>query len=110
MVIENNIIAYSTGCGIACWEGAQSTFGMNLFWGNQSTDVAGMLGDCSPGWQELGVFADPLFCNPTSDDYRVASNSPALQQMQPLGAYEAPGCQGTAVQATTWGRIKTMYR
>lgn len=109
-LIENNIIANSTGCGIACWDGAQATYGANLFWGNTNTDVGGMRGDCSPGWQELGVFADPLFCNPTLDDYHVAANSPALQQVQPLGAYDAPGCQGTAVQATTWGRIKTMYR
>jgi hypothetical protein len=109
VVIENNIIANSTGCGIACWEGAQATFGVNLFWGNRNTDVAGMAGVCSPGWQELGVFADPQFCNAALDDYHVSSTSPALQQAEPLGAYDTAGCAGTPVVPMTWGRIKTLY-
>jgi len=57
------------------------------------------------------ISLDPLFCSPDRDDFRLSSNSPCLNpngcgQVGALGV----GCSPPAVEATTWGRIKGMYR
>jgi hypothetical protein len=61
--------------------------------------------------------ADPLFCDPfacasapaTAGDYRVASTSPAL--LQPCGAMGVGGAAcAVAVEPTSWGSLKALYR
>lgn len=61
-----------------------------------------------------GVFsADPLFCDPVHGDYRLAADSPCLPGATPCGDLVgalAVGCGAVAVEATSWGKIKNLYR
>lgn len=53
-----------------------------------------LVGEC-PRWdgQENTMFADPLFCDPENNDFRLAAGSPALTH--PAGQIGALG-QGCA--------------
>ncbi len=59
------------------------------------------------------LYADPLFCDITTDDITLASDSPCLQAVNPwgmdLGAL-GQGCVESAIQSKSWGTIKAMYR
>jgi hypothetical protein len=61
------------------------------------------------------VWEDPLFCDWEAADYTLCADSPCLPSVSGwtdiVGAY-GQGCGpcGTAVEATSWGRIKAMYR
>lgn len=63
----------------------------NLFWSNTPADVDDPLG-CFPDWQSKNLFADPLFCDPTNDDYYARNDSPALSDTLVIGAFAEPGC------------------
>ena len=58
---------------------------------------------------------DPLFCDIYAGDFRLCANSPCLPENnscgEPIGAHEE-GCGSceTAVQAVTWGQIKSEFR
>jgi hypothetical protein len=69
------------------------------------------------------VFDDPLFCDPlpcdgyfpsTEGDYSLQSNSPCLPENSPCGSRIGAlgeGCSPPdAVEPTTWGGIKALYR
>ncbi len=110
MVVEDNIIAYSSdGGGIECYGGTTALIRNNLAWQNEGGDGAG---ECPEWWQSNGnLVADPAFCDTTSGGWSVAANSPALTDPNgPMGAISEPGCQGTAVRPITWGRLKALYR
>jgi hypothetical protein len=84
------------------------TIGCNDFWPDS----------VSLGWGdfdfERNIFEDPLFCEPELGDYRIAWESPCSSENAPEGCGRIgalpEACHVTAVQVTTWGRIKTMYR
>ncbi|MFQ5600123.1 MAG: nitrous oxide reductase family maturation protein NosD [Candidatus Krumholzibacteriia bacterium] len=86
-----------------------------------AVDTSGVDDEASvAGFAGGNVFTDPLFCEPADcqsapaadGNYNLqegspcrAENSPCGQQIGSLG----PGCQ-TAVDESSWGRIKSLYR
>lgn len=78
-------------------------------WGNESGDwigcVAGQLG------QDGNITDDPLFCDPTMEDYHLASGSPCLEQNNDCGTMGAfdEGCSPTPVLDASWGTIKAGF-
>jgi hypothetical protein len=81
--------------------------GCNLYWNNEGGDISG--GDPFP----TDIWADPLYCDPENLDFTVAANSPCLPGATPgcgqIGAW-GQGCGGVSIEATSWGRIKSLYR
>ena len=111
LAVARNVFALNEGSGIGCSFEAVADIGVNLFWQNTVGDVGGGDSTCPPAWSEGQVVADPWFCNPATDDYRVASNSPALMGEEVMGAYPDPGCgPGVPVRTSTWGQLKARYR
>ncbi|MGD8394331.1 MAG: right-handed parallel beta-helix repeat-containing protein [Candidatus Eiseniibacteriota bacterium] len=59
------------------------------------------------------ISADPLHCNPSMIDFTLADNSPCTENASPcgiqIGAFGA-ACPPSAIEATTWGAIKSSYR
>jgi hypothetical protein len=81
----------------------------NLIWLNTGGHGSGSCAD----WVGVdgNLEADPSFCDLDAGEFSLAEDSPALTHPAGvLGAIAAPGCTGTAVLATTWGRIKALYR
>jgi parallel beta helix pectate lyase-like protein len=110
LTIEFNIVALNEGGGISCRYDVATPLGRNLLWMNSNADIGGPGSTCPQDWISSQLVADPVFCNPATDDYRVSSTSPALGE-EVMGAYRAPGCgPGVAVRPTTWGRLKAQYR
>jgi predicted outer membrane repeat protein len=72
-------------------------------------------GDSLCGQHDHNAFLDPLFCNVTTGDLTLASNSPCMpgQAGNPsdelVGALGS-GCTSSPVRMTSWGRIKCLYR
>jgi hypothetical protein len=111
LTVEWNIVAYNQGSGIACNLNVQTQLGVNLLWENSIGDIGGEGSTCPLTWLGGQLIADPLFCNPATDDYHVASDSPALTGDETMGAYPIPGCgPGVPVRPITWGRVKALYR
>lgn len=109
--VEGNIFALNEGSGIGCAGEVLIGIRTNLFWQNTVGDVGGGDSTCPLEWSASQIIADPLFCNPATDDFRVASNSPALTGEEVMGAYGEPGCgPGVPVRRTTWGTLKALYR
>lgn len=108
--IDRNIIALTRlGGGLYCDPSSSPTVTNNLAWNN----VGGDGGGSCLGWEsEAGnLAADPIFCDAERDNFTVARLSPALTHPAgPLGAYPDPGCDAVRVEATSWGRIKQLFR
>ncbi|MEZ5066615.1 MAG: right-handed parallel beta-helix repeat-containing protein [bacterium] len=81
--------------------------GCNVFWDNPG----GNFQNYTPKPTDLQ--ADPLFCNPDANDFHVAEQSPCAPGGIPscgqIGAWPV-GCGLVSIQATSWGRIKSLYR
>ncbi|MCI0529816.1 MAG: DUF1565 domain-containing protein, partial [Nitrospira sp.] len=105
LVIESNVIAYNNSCGLSCRDNVTSTVGQNIFWQNENGDLGRGSGHCPVEWEDRVIIGDPLFCDLDADDYRLASNSPAIG----MGAFPFPQCGPVDAQKTTWGRIKVLY-
>ena len=67
-------------------------------------------------WQygvEGNISADPLFCDPGGDDFRLQEGSPCGPDYNPdcglIGAWPV-GCGGTPSEATSWGALKALFR
>jgi len=109
LIIEANIIAFNSGCGISCRFDPTATFGPNLMWNNQGGDFGGSPTGCPIAWAGQVTEADPAFCDQANDDFSVAENSPALVGSEVMGAFGDPGCGPVAVLRTTWGVLKSKY-
>ncbi len=75
-------------------------------------NFAGGLDLSAPAAQVFeNIDADPQFCDPLEDDYSVHSTSPCVGAAHDGGVIGAfgVGC-GTAVELTSWGAIKALYR
>jgi len=111
LTLSNTIIAFSTdGEAVLCPSPPTVTC-CDIF-GNAGGDwvngIAGM------GTVNGNLSADPRFCDRFSDNYYLCENSPCAPDSSPsgcglIGALPV-GCQGTAIEHTTWGRIKTLFR
>jgi hypothetical protein len=79
----------------------------NLFWENVLGDIGNESG-CFEGRVSGSLFANPLFCDPTNDDYRLQPGSPALSNPSGvIGAFSEPGC-GPQV-SPTWSALTRLY-
>jgi len=111
-LITDNIIVGSLGCGLDCFHKVpifRPEIRNNIFWDNNPTHILDEVG-CTPGWESDNTIADPLFCDPEHDDYRLASNSPAFQGEEVIGAYSNPGCGPRSVsQPSQWGLAPVRY-
>jgi len=93
--VTNNIFScYGAGCysRVSCHNSPNSVFDFayNCFW---ETSISG----CPEG--EGTIYADPLFCDPSSGDYRLDADSPCVgagEQGSTIGAFDI-GCGVTSV-------------
>ncbi|MEZ5063233.1 MAG: right-handed parallel beta-helix repeat-containing protein [bacterium] len=108
--VHNNIF---TGCttprGTVSFGGGTQhpSTGCNLFWDNEGDDF---WNDWVPA--PTDIEADPEFCNETVLDLTLHSTSPAASANSAcglLGAFDV-GCGSVSVDATSWGRLKNLYR
>lgn len=72
------------------------------------------LEDIAPPWRFANFSLDPQFC--AADNFHIAAGSPCAPGNTPLngdcgliGALPV-GCNPTATEETTWGRVKALYR
>ena len=113
LAIQNNILAYNRGAGIACYDLSHPesiVLGPNLFWQNDQGPIGNLLDSCPAHWEDPSFIEDPQFCDWKNGDFSLASTSPAISNGEVFGAFPSPGC-GVAVQAkqTSWGRLKAMF-
>jgi hypothetical protein len=109
VTVGENLITDATGHEAVTI--AANTFnpasGCNLYWNNLGGDIFN--GDPFP----TDIWADPLYCDPENLDFTLAANSPCLPGATPgcgqIGAW-GQGCGGVTIKATSWGRIKSLYR
>lgn len=107
--VTRNIVS---GCdvGVDC-AGAPGALSCNDFFQN-TTDYNG----CSPGLTDF--FTDPIFCYltpPSPGLFWLHSSSPCWTKANPcnasIGAFvSGVGCTDAAVEETSWGAIKSLYR
>ena len=103
--INNNIMASSGGYGLSCLSPGTVVFSCNDVWNNPSGNYEG---NCvSP----TDISADPLFCDPTSENYHLNCTSPCADApgCGQIGAFGI-ACGPTSVTPTTWGKIKVLFR
>jgi hypothetical protein len=78
-----------------------------VFWENQGGNLDGL--EMGPTDRE----ADPLFCDVTSEDFRLMKGSPCLPPGSKgcglIGAL-GQGCDVISVKPRSWGAIKAAYR
>jgi len=84
----------------------------NVF-GNEGGDYVGPLAQFEN--VEGNISLDPLFCNPEGDNLFLCVGSPCAPFTPPneecdlIGALGI-GCGSTAIESTTWGRLKAFFR
>jgi predicted outer membrane repeat protein len=106
-IFENLIVAFGIGDGppFSC---ANATIRCCDVFGNHSDEHGMDWFNCEEWVGVNGNFsADPLFCNPSADDFALAGNSPCLPDAgcDVVGAL-GQGCEVTPVEVSSWGGIK----
>jgi hypothetical protein len=108
VVFERNVLAFHSGAPALGFLGSGQQAGdCNVFWSNEAGDYT----DYTPGPRYR--VADPEFCDLPAGDYTVRSTSPSAPanslgcgQIGALGV----GCGVIAVEAESWGEIKSWHR
>ncbi|HEY5133906.1 MAG TPA: hypothetical protein VII85_09500, partial [Candidatus Krumholzibacteriaceae bacterium] len=103
-------IVYSCGIGVQC-SGGIASLSCNDFYIN-TVDYGG----CTAGANDF--YLDPRFCfwKSPAGPYWLHDTSPCLvKSANPCNVYvgaitSGSGCTGAAVEHTTWGSIKNIYR
>jgi hypothetical protein len=104
-------IVYGCPTGVQC-AGGSAALGCNDYFLN-GADYAG----CAAGTNDF--YLDPKFCfwASSANPYSLHSTSPCfVKTLNPCNAQigaitgTLAGCTGTAVERTTWGSIKEIYR
>jgi hypothetical protein len=104
----NNVFADSEG-GPAVVVSATTTVpsSCNVFWNNADGDYEGL------ELSSTDRLVDPLFCDPSMDDLRLAGDSPCLPANSAgcgrIGAL-GHGCGPVSLESRSWGSIKAIYR
>jgi hypothetical protein len=103
-------------CIIAFNEGASLGFYSNPMFENLvfSNLYGNEGGDVEPGYSTL-IDGDPLFCNMDSGDFSLCENSPCLPDSNDyhvLVGFAGSGCPSctSAIEETSWGRMKSLFR
>jgi len=106
--LTNCIVAFHEGPNLAV-DSSPLIDGLTFFvmYGNVG-------GNIDPGYSTI-IVGDPLFCDMESSDYTLCSNSPALPGGNIYGqliGFADQGCGecDSAVQETSWGSIKALFR
>jgi hypothetical protein len=115
--VQRNIVVWNSAQlagGIGCDEITSPVFNCNDVWSNSPTNYGGSCADQTGIDGNISV--DPKFCDPAGNSFYICQNSPCAPGHHPQGAdcgligALGVGCGPTAVQNTTWGRIKSMFR
>jgi hypothetical protein len=109
VTISNCIIAFATdGVGVAASYPNNATVTHCVLFGNAGGDTP----ECD---HFENIYHDPLFCDDLVDDYTLCDDSFAVDYnnmwYEQIGAYESgcPPCD-TAVEPTSWGVMKALFR
>ena len=112
--LHNNVVANNVG-GYGVYGGQNDAVATcNDVWGNTPGNYGWNCSDRTGTDGNISV--DPLFCNSADGDFRLDCASPCLPGNHPDGAdcgligVYGVGCGPSAVERTTWGAIKAMYR
>lgn len=86
---------------------SHSQVSCNNVWGNEQNWV----GFDDPTGLNENISRAPLFCNPLSNDFTLAANSPCVPPANVCGLIGAlpQGCGPVAIEETSWGKIKAKY-
>jgi predicted outer membrane repeat protein len=107
VTIANNLIVSNQAAGVD-WSGALPIVTCNDVWQN-TPDYAGIP---DPTGTNGNISRDPLHCDPAQDDFTLHENSPcASANAGPcvlIGKFDA-GCPPSAVEPSSWGRIKGAF-
>lgn len=94
------------GAAIRCEAQTSSSLYCSLLFENRVSD-----GFC--GVSSDLIQADPVFCDPASGDFGLATSSPAAASNNPcaqrIGALPV-SCQAVSTTPTTWSHVKQIYR
>jgi predicted outer membrane repeat protein len=107
IIADGQWSAGSVHCGGSCYPEFECS---NIF-GNEGGDWLGCIAD------QFGIngnfSADPMFCDPDDDNFMLDVTSPCAPDNNScgvlIGAYPV-GCGASPVEATSWSRVKAMYR
>jgi predicted outer membrane repeat protein len=109
--LENTILAFSTqGPAVFCNVAGSVTLTCSDVYGNAGGDWTGCI--ASQAGVNGNISADPRFCDRPGGDYTLESGSPCLDApgCGLVGAL-GQGCEGpTAIEETTWGGVKRIFR
>ena len=108
LAIERNIIVSCRGGGIFGYNNVPFIF-CNDVWNNTPSNYGGVISDQTGINGNISV--NPLFCDPSTWNLFLNCTSPCLNPSGcgRMGALPM-GCGPTAVEQTTWGRIKSFFR
>ena len=110
LTIRDNIVAGCTGGGgIYAYSCPNILVLCNDVWNNMPFNYTGTMADQTGLNGNISV--DPMFCDAASWNLLLHSDSPCLNApgCGRIGALGA-GCGPTAVQESSWGKIKTLFR
>ena len=112
-VFDRVIIAdgYGSAGSVYCEGPSYPEFECSDIFGNEGGDWLGCIAD------QYGIngniSADPMFCDPDNGNFMLDAMSPCAPDNNScgvlIGAYPV-GCGASPVEATSWGRLKAMYR
>jgi len=113
-VLDRSIVAFNgPGEAITCEELAQATLTCCDVFENAGGDWTGCI--ASQAGINGNLALDPLFCDRLQEDFHLCSGSPCepgqSAQCGLIGALAigCGNCGATAIEATTWGRIKAEF-
>jgi predicted outer membrane repeat protein len=113
LTIHNTIVAFNDpGAGVSCWPGSSAQLTCCDVYGNQGGDWISCIADQSG--EDGNMCQDPLFCREDNPEqpYSLHSDSDCAADNNPgcgaIGAW-AVGCDESAVEHTSWGRVKSLY-
>jgi hypothetical protein len=108
------ICASQNGSAVTCIDGGSASLECCDLFDNAGGDWVGCIAD------QYGIegnfSADPMFCDPGSNDFTLHCDSPCLPGNHPHGAdcgtigAHGMGCGATPAEEASWGRIKAWYR
>jgi hypothetical protein len=117
ITFDNNILAGNEAGnmagGLLCLGGSTIIGSCNLFWNNHAPQDDHVTAGCLGLGENNNLVADPLFCDPLSDNFALHSNSPGAPGHSSgcgqRGAFGV-GCGPVSMEPQTWARVKARYR